>query len=177
MQSSLYGLMAEFKDPEDLLHAAERVHKEGYRKVDAYTPFPIHGLDEVLEIHDWRVPWIIFLSGLAGCIGGFALQYWISKIEYPWNGGGRPYVSWPSFIPVTFECTILLAAFGAVFGMLLLNGLPKPYNAVFNAPRFELASQDRFFLCIEADDPKFNIERTWQFLKETGANAVSEVEK
>src|SRR5437016_4260978 len=129
MQSSLYGLMAEFKDPDQLLKAAESVHAEGYRKVDAYTPFPVHGLDDALAIHDPRVPWVIFLSGLSGGAFGYWLQWWISTTDYPWNVGGRPFHSWPQFIPVTFECVILAASFGAFLGMLFLNGLPKPYNS------------------------------------------------
>jgi hypothetical protein len=168
--------MAEFKDPDAVLHAAESVRAAGYTKIEAYTPFPIHHLDEAVGANDIWVPWVIFLSGLAGGAFGYWLQWWINTSAYPLNVGGRPFHSWPSFIPATFECTVLAASFGAFFGMLALNGLPRPYHPVFNAPRFELASQDRFFLCIEADDPKFNIETTWQLLKNLGADAVSEVQ-
>jgi hypothetical protein len=175
--ASLYGLVAEFKDPEDILRAAKRAHEAGYRRMDAYTPFPVHGLDEAIAFEDNRVPWTIFLCGLLGAAGGYLLQYYVSVMDFPINSGGRPYHSWPAFIPVTFECTILLASFGAFFGMLAYNGLPKPYHPVFNAPRFELASQDRFFLCIEAADPKFDREETERFLESLNPQLVSAVEE
>jgi hypothetical protein len=174
--SSLYGLVAEFKDPEDILQAAKRVREAGYRRMDAYTPFPVHGMDEAIAFEDNRVPWTIFICGLLGAAGGYFLQYYISVMDFPINSGGRPYHSWPAFIPVTFECTILLASFGAFIGMLAYNGLPKPYHPIFNAPRFELASQDRFFLCIEAADPKFDREETERFLESLKPQLVSAVE-
>jgi ActD protein len=172
----IYGLMAEFISPEDLLAAARRTHQEGYRRMDAYSPLPIEGLSEAIGFHRTRVPLIVLLGGIAGCLGGFLLQYWIAVIYYPINVGGRPLNSWPSFIPVTFEMTILLAATSAVLGMLLLNGLPMPYHPVFNVPRFELATKNRFFLCIEARDPKFERERTRQFLEGLGSQGVYDVE-
>lgn len=173
--SAIYGLMAEFSDPEEIVVAADKASKQGYRRLDAYTPFPVHGLDEAIGFHESKVPWIIFLAGVVGAISGFALQAWINVVDYPMNVGGRPYLSWPSFIPVTFECTILFASFGAVIGMLGLNGLPRPYQPVFNAPRFDLASQDRFFLCIEAVDPKFDLHKTRRFLESLGPSSVTEV--
>jgi hypothetical protein len=172
----LYGLMAEFDSPADLLEAAGRAYEEGYRRMDAYTPFPVHGLAEALGFRRTRLPLLVFFGGIAGCIGGYGLQYWISAIDYPLNIGGRPLNSWPAFIPVTFELTILVAALAAVLGMLALNGLPMPYHPVFNVPEFELASRNRFFLCIESTDPKFDRVETKHFLESLKPHAVFEVE-
>lgn len=172
----LYGLMVQFDSPEDLLAAARRAHAEGYRKMDAYTPFPIEELAEAIGFHHTRLPLVVLGGGIVGCLGGFFLQYWVSVIDFPLNVGGRPYNSWPSFVPVTFETTILVAALSAVLGMLALNGLPTPYHPVFNAPGFELASRNRFFLCIEAADPKFSLEGTKQFLQGLSSGEVVEVE-
>ena len=172
----LYGLMAEFDSPADLLDAAGRAYEEGYRRMDAYTPFPVHGLAEALGFRRTRLPLLVLFGGIAGCVGGYGLQYWISAIDYPLNIGGRPLNSWPAFIPVTFELTILVAALAAVLGMLALNGLPMPYHPVFNVPEFELASRNRFFLCIESRDPKFNIDGTRAFLESLGAREVTTVE-
>ena len=151
----IYGLMAEFDSPEALLEAGRRAFAEGFRRMDAYSPFPVDGLAEAIGFHRTRVPLIVLIGGLLGCIGGFYLQYWVAVIDYPINIGGRPLNSWPSFIPVTFELTILLAALAAFFGVLALNRLPMPYHPVFNVERFELASRNRFFLCIEAADTNF----------------------
>src|SRR6185503_6889541 len=137
--------------------------------------FPIEELHEALEMPQSRLPLIVLIGGLAGCIGGFALQYWVSAIENPWNVGGRPLFSWPAFVPIIFECTILVAALSAVLGMLALNGLPMPYHPVFNVSRFALASRNRFFLCIEAKDPKFALDHTRQFLETLGSREVSTV--
>ena len=176
MKSSvIYGLMAEFDDPSSLVAAAERAHREGYRCMDAYSPFPIEELHEALGSRHTRLPLIVLIGGLCGCIGGYSLQYWSSVIAYPLNIGGKPLHSWPAFIPVTFECTILVAALSAVLGMLALNRLPQPYHAVFNVPRFALASRNRFFLCIESIDPKFDLERTREFLGTLGPKEVSTV--
>jgi hypothetical protein len=172
----LYGLIAEFESPTDIVAAARRAYEEGYRKMDAYSPFPIEELSEAIGFHRNRLPLIVLIGGIVGCLGGFALCYWASVHAYPLNVGGRPLNSWPAFIPVTFETTILVAALSAVFGRLALNGLPQPYHPVFNSPRFELASRNTFFLCIEADDPKFNLEETRAFLDSLGPVEVSDVE-
>jgi hypothetical protein len=177
VESPIYGLVAEFSDTEHILAAANQAREAGYKKMDAYSPFPVHGLAEAIGFQDSWLPWIIFGGGVAGAIGGFLMEVYCLAIDYPLNVGGRPLVSWPSFIPVAFETTILCASFGAVIGMLALNGLPRPYHSIFNTPRFELCSQDKFFLCIEADDPQFDIERTEQFLESLGPDAVSIVEK
>ncbi len=171
----VYGLMAEFENPETLLAAAQRASAEGYRRMDAYTPLPVEGLAEALGFHETRVPLIVLIGGLLGGLTGFALQYWIAAIDYPINVGGRPLNSWPAFIPVTFELTILFAALFAVFGLLALCGLPMPYHPVFNVPRFELASRNRFFLCIEARDPRFDRETTRRFLEALGPRGVYDV--
>lgn len=173
---SIYGLMAEFESPETLLEAARRAFAAGFRRMDAYSPFPVEGLAEAIGFHRSRVPLIVLIGGIVGCLGGFYLQYWVSVIDYPINVGGRPLNSWPSFIPVTFEMTILVAALSAFFGVLALNGLPMPYHPVFNVERFELASRNRFFLCIEAIDAQFDAEGTRKFLEEVGSQGVYEVE-
>jgi len=176
MKSSvIYGLMAEFDDPTSLVTATERAHHEGYRNMDAYSPFPIEELHEALGSRHTRLPLIVLIGGLVGCIGGYTLEYWSSVIAYPLNIGGKPLHSWPAFIPVTFECTILAAALSCVLGMLALNGLPMPYHPVFSVPRFALASRNRFFLCIESRDPKFDIEGTRRFLETLNPREVSTV--
>ncbi len=171
----VYGLMAEFDSPEALLAAARRAFAEGYRRMDAYTPLPVEGLAEALGLHDTKVPLIVLVGGILGCLGGFSLQYWTMAVDYPLNVGGRPFNSWPAFIPVTFELTILMAALFAVFGLLALCGLPMPYHPVFNVPRFELASRNRFFLCIQARDPRFDREATRQFLENLDPRGVHDV--
>jgi hypothetical protein len=171
----IYGLMAEFDNPGDLITAAHHAHKEGFRKMDAYTPYPIEELAEAIGFHKSGLPTLVLIGGILGCLGGFMMQYYINVIDYPLNIGGRPFNSWVSFIPVTFETTVLLAAFTCVLGMLGLNGLPTPYHPVFNVPRFAFASRDRFFLCIEAIDPKFDRDKTAQFLNDLKAKEVVEV--
>lgn len=173
---ALYGLMAEFSSEDSLLQATRHAYEAGYRRMDAYSPLPIDGLAEALGFRQTRVPLIVLIGGVLGGVGGFAMQYWISAIDYPVNVGGRPYNSWPSFVPVTFELTILVAAFAALLGMLALNGLPMPYHPVFNVPRFAQATRDRFFLCIEATDRKFDRETTLHFLESLHASAVVVVE-
>jgi hypothetical protein len=160
----IYGLMAEFTTPEQILEATRRAREQGYRHMDAYTPYTVEGLAEQLDLPRTRVPFVVFMGGLIGAGAGFFMQYWTMAVDYPLNVGGRPYNSWPAFIPVTFELMILVAALAALLGMFFLNGLPQPYHPVFNVPRFARASQDRFFLCIEAIDPHFDLERTREFL-------------
>ena len=174
-RSHLYGVMGEFVTPEELIHAIEKVREAGYRRLDAYAPFPVEGLSEALGLKRNLVPAITLLGGLAGGLGGFCFQYWVAAITYPMNIGGRPLNSWPAFIPVTFELTVLGAALSAVFGMLALNRLPQPHHPVFNVPRFTHASTDRFFLCIEAQDPKFHLADTARLLQNLHAQHVSEV--
>ena len=172
---TLYGLMAEFDSPTALVAAANAARIEGYRKMDAYSPIPIEELHGALGFHHTKLPMIVLIGGIVGGLGGYGLQYWSSAIAYPMNVGGRAFNSWPSFIPVTFETTILGASLAAVLGMLALNGLPMPYHPVFNAPRFALASRNRFFLCIEARDPKFDRDTTQRFLDGLEPRGVSEV--
>ncbi len=176
MSLRIYGLLAEFEDAEGLLAAARRTHAAGYRHMDAYTPFPIHGLAEAIGFHSKWVARLVLAAAAIGGIGGFFLQYWVEGIDYPIVVGGKPFLSWPAFIPVTFELTVLLGGLTALFGMLALNRLPEPYHPVFNVPRFALASRDRFFLCIEAADPQFDREGTRQFLRGLGPREVTEVE-
>ena len=172
---AVYGLMAEFEDPTSLIAATHGAYQEGYRVMDAYSPYPIEELHEALGSPHTRLPLIVLIGGLLGCIGGYVLQYWVSVVAYPVNVGGKPFHSWPAFIPVTFECTILAAALAAVLGMLALNGLPMPYHPVFNVQRFALASRNRFFLVIEAADTKFELEETRRFLETLGPREVSTV--
>jgi hypothetical protein len=171
----VYGVMAEFEDPVRLLRAAERARDAGYRKMDAYSPFPIEGLHEALGAPRTILPLIVLLGGIFGGLGGYALQFWVSAIHYPLNVGGRPLNSWPAFIPPTFECTVLGAAIAALLGMLALNGLPCPHHAVFNVDRFALATRNRFFLCIEAKDIRFDERSTREFLESLAPREVSTV--
>ncbi|MBI2816895.1 MAG: DUF3341 domain-containing protein [Acidobacteria bacterium] len=168
--------MAEFEEAGELLVAAHKAREAGFTRLDAYSPLPIEGLSEAVGFESTRLPLIVLIGGIVGAIGGFALQYYIHVIEYPQNIGGRPFNSWPSFVPITFETTVLCAALAAVLGMLALNGLPSPYHPVFNAPRFKLASRHRFFLCIKARDPKFDLEETKEFLLGLEPHEVCEIE-
>ena len=174
-QTATYGMMAEFDSATNLVEAARRTHEAGYVKIDAYSPFPVEELAEAIGFHKNGVPLVVLIGGLIGCISGYAMQYWISAVSYPVNVGGKPYHSWPAFIVVTFEMTILFAGIAAVFGMLALNGLPMPYHPVFNVPRFAFASKDRFFLIVFASDPKFNPVTTRQFLEGLDPRSISEV--
>jgi hypothetical protein len=172
----IYGLMAEFLSAEELLEASTHTAEAGYRELDAYSPFPVEGLSEAIGFHKTKLPVLVFFGGLMGTCGGFFLQWWPNVIGYPQNIGGKPMDSWPAFIPITFELTILCAALTTVFGLLVLNNLPCPYHPVFNVERFAHASKDRFFLLIKADDPKFDAEQTRNFLAELNPREVSEVE-
>src|ERR1700730_948177 len=174
-RSHLYGVMGEFETAKQLLHAAAKVRDAGYRNMDAYAPFPVEGLSEALGLRRSLVPLITLLGGLGGGLTGFRFQYWVNVFAYPMNVAGRPLNSWPAFIPVTFELTVLGAATFAVFGMLAMNKLPQPYHPVFNVERFGQASTDKFFLCIEARDPKFDLAETSRFLQSLHAEHVNEV--
>jgi hypothetical protein len=176
VQQAVHGIMAEFRTPAAVVVAASRVREAGYTRVEAYSPYPLEELSHALGLRRSLMPKLVLAGGVMGLVGGYGLTYWTSVIEYPMNIGGRPFHAWPSFIIPTFETTILFAALAAVFGMLALNGLPRPYHPVFNVARFEAASQDRFFLCVESDDPRFDRETTRQFLETLGADDVTEVE-
>jgi hypothetical protein len=174
-ESSVYGLMAEFDSAQELVAAAHRTHDAGYNKIDAFSPFPIEGLAEAIGFHRNRVPFVVLVGGIIGGLSGYLLQYYVAAITYPTNIGGRPYHSWPSFIVVTFEMTILFAGLSAVFGMLALNGLPMPYHPVFNVPEFTKASENGFFLVVFSSDPKYDDARTHEFLKGLAPRMISEV--
>lgn len=175
--AGLYGMTAEFETPEALMDAAENARLAGYRKMDAYSPFPIHGLSDAIGFRSVAVPYIVFVCGIIGTFTGFTLEWYTQTIDYPLNVGGKPFNSLPAFIPVAYECTILFAALGAFFGMWALNGLPKPYHSIFNAPGFDRASQDRFFLAIEASDHRYDAEKTREFLMQQNPLNVAEVMK
>lgn len=176
METKLYGLMAEFDEPEPLLEAAKRAHDAGYRLMDAYSPMPVEGLAEAIGFRTSMVQRLVFTAGVLGATGGFMLCWWISVVAYPHNVAGRPLNSWPAYVPITFESMVLVACLTAVVGMLALNGLPQPYHPVFNVARFERASRDKFFLCIEAADPKFDLHATREFLLQLDPQGVMEVE-
>jgi len=175
-KTSLYGVMAQFDNPTALVAAARETYAAGYRRINGYSPFPIEELSEAIGFTRTHLPLIVLIGGIVGALGGFSMQYWMEVINYPINVGGKPFNSWPAFIPITFECTVLAAAFAAVLGMLALNKLPQPYHPVFNAPNFALATRDSFFLVIESKDPKFSHEEVVRFLKSLEARDVCDVE-
>ncbi len=177
VKSDLYGLIAEFDNPDDLVEKAERVYEAGYRQIDAYTPFPVHGLSEAIGVSRSWVPYIVLFGAIFGGLAAYGLQYYSSVIDYPLNVGGRPLHSWPAFMVITFEGAVLMAAVFGVLGMLALNKLPMPYHPVFGVPRFELASHERFFLCIKVIDPIFDLEETRTFLESLEPQSVSVVEQ
>jgi hypothetical protein len=170
-----YGLLAEFDSPKSLMKAANQAREAGYKEMDAYSPFPIHGLAEAIGFNKTLLPAIVLGGGIAGALGGFFMQYFASVIHYPMNIGGRPLNSWPAFIPITFEVTVLIASFSAVLGMIALNGLPEPYHPVFNLKNFALASRDRFFLCVESKDEKYDPVETRKFLESLNPVEVADV--
>ena len=172
---ALYGLMAEFESSTDLVVATRAAYAAGYRKMDAYSPFPIEEASEALGFHKTRVPLIVLIGGLMGGCGVYALQYWINVISYPQNVGGRPWHSWPAFIIPTFEMTVLFGGLAGVFGMFALNGLPMPHHPVFNVERFSAATRDKFFLVVEAADPKFDLIDTHEFMQSLNPLTISEV--
>lgn len=169
-----YGLMAEFSDSDSLIAGTRQAYAAGYRRMDAYTPFPIEGLAEILRMKSW-VPLIVLLAGICGGLGGYFMEWYAMAVDYPINVGGRPLNSWPAFIPITFELTVLSGSLAAIISMLALNRLPRPHHPVFNVERFERASTDKFFLCIEATDPKFNLSETREFLKSLNPDFIEEV--
>ena len=172
----IYGLVAEFDDPTALVRAARTARESGYTRLDAYTPFPIEELRAALDLPDNRLSRLVLIGGVVGGLSGYLLEYWTSVVAYPINVGGRPLHSWPAFVPITFETTVLGAALACALGMIALNGLPMPYHPLFNVPRFALSSRDRFFLCIEAEDPLFDRAGTRRFLERLVPREVSEVE-
>jgi hypothetical protein len=174
-ENPLYGLMAEFETAGHLVAAARRTREAGFKKFDAFAPLPIHELDEAMDLHDNRVSLFTLIGGLLGCAGGFALCSWVSAVALPLNIAGRPQISVPMFIPITFECTILLGGLTAAISMIAMNGLPKPYHPVFNVERFAAAARNKFFLCIESEDPKFDRDATAGFLESLGAEEIAEV--
>ena len=169
-------MIAEFETPGDLVHAARKVYEAGYRRINGYSPYPIEELSEAIGFTHTSLPLIVFIGGVLGGIAGFGMQYWMEVIDYPLNVGGKPFNSWPAFIPITFECIVLAAAFSAVFGMLILNKLPQPYHPVFNTPNFALATRDRFFLAVEANDAKFDHDKVVALLQSLNAMEVNDVE-
>ncbi len=175
-QEALYGIVAEFDTPEAVTEAANRAREAGYKKMDAYTPFPVEGLDDALGMTSTRLGWVVLLMGILGGSAGFFMQWYANVIYYPLNIGGKPLNSWPNFIIITFECTIIFAAFTAGLFMLARNGLPQPYHSIFNTPNFETATRDHFFLCIEATDAQFDVAETRSFMDSLGALRISEVE-
>jgi hypothetical protein len=171
----LYGLLAEYKSPEALIEAAEKTYARGYRRIDGYSPFPVEGLAEAIGFHSNRMPLIVLIGGLIGGIGAFVMMWFSAVINYPINVGGRPLLSWPAFVPIVFELTVLAGSFAAVFGMLGLNGLPMPHHPLFYVPDFTRASRSRFFLCIQANDPLFDLEETRAFLETLEPRRIIEV--
>jgi hypothetical protein len=171
----LFGLVAEFKTADELVAATRAARAQGYSQLEAYSPFPVEGLAEALDFRRTSIPLVVLVGGIVGCVSGYLLAYYCAAIAYPINIGGRPLNSWPAFIPVTFETTILVAALSAVLGMLALNGLPMPHHPLFNVPSFDRATQDRFFLCIRAVDRQFDLDSTRRFLEGLGPVGVTDV--
>jgi hypothetical protein len=170
-----FGILAEFVEADELVAAAARVYELGYRQVECYSPLPVEGLSDAIGFHRTRMPLVVLCGGIIGGLGGFALQYWTTVVDYPLNVGGRPLFSWPSYVPVIFEMTVLIAALSAVLGMLAINGLPEPHHPLFGVPQFDRATQDRFFLSIRVQDPLFDEHKTRQLLEQLGAKEVVDV--
>jgi hypothetical protein len=175
MNTELFGLLVQFDEADELIAAAQKTHAEGYTRAEAYSPYPIEELAEALEFRNTGIPKVFLIGGIVGGCTGFGLQYWCSAIAYPINVGGRPFNSWPAFIPVTFEMTILFSALCGVLGMLALNGLPRPHHPLFAIEQFDRATVDKFFLLILARDPQFHPAKTRSFLESLGAEEVIDV--
>ncbi len=171
----IYGVVAQFSSANAVLAAVHKAREAGYSKMEAYSPVPVHGLDEAIGRKRSKLPWIVFAGGLTGCLTGLGMQYWMAAVDYPWNVGGRPPFSWPAFIPVTFELTILFAALSCVIGMFALNGLPRPHHPIFNTPDFDRSAIDHYFLCLEAVDPIFHEEQATQLLSSLSPEAVNTI--
>jgi hypothetical protein len=167
-----YGVLAEFGSPRELMHACEKVRDAGFTRWDAHSPFPIHGLPGAMGLSPSKLPWLVLIMGLGGAIGAMTLQWWTSAVDYPLIISGKPYFSWQAFVPITFELGVLGGAVAAVFGMFAFNQLPTLYHPLFGSKRFERVTDDRFFISIEAWDPKFDIEKTREFLTGLGATGV-----
>ncbi len=176
-KNNIFGIVAEFADGETMLKAANKVREAGYTATDGFSSIPVHGLTEALGIRRSRLAGLVLCGGLTGAATGFALQSYLSIVQYPHIASGRPLFSWPSFVPIIFELTVLFSAFAAVFGMFGLNGLPKPYHPVFNTPDFKRATSDGFFLAIQSNDPKYDAVATRALLEKSGAVKVTEVSK
>lgn len=177
-KSLLYGFLAEFSSPEALKECVRAARREGFRKIDAYSPFPVEGIAEDMGLKRSPIPAIVLAGGLAGLVTGALMQYYSAVYDYPLNIGGRPLNSWPSFVMIAFELTVLVGGLSGALGMLAINGLPKPHHPLFNVTRFERVTQDGFFFCIEATDPLFHAQRTWEFLealKPEGLYAVQDL--
>ena len=171
----LYGILAEFKNPKALIDASKKVVEAGYDKFDTYAPFPIHGIDKAMNLPKSKLGWIVLTTGSMGFIGAISMMYYMSVIDYPLNISGKPFFNAPAWVPIIFELTVLLSAFGAVFGMFFLNGLPKLNNPLFNVERFKKATDDGFFVCIEAKDSKFQADLVQQLFEDAGATHIEEV--
>lgn len=171
----IYGILAEFRNPKELTEASKSVVESGYRHFDTFSPFPIHGIDKAMSLKKSKLGWIVFGHGLLGLVGAFALIYFTMVVDYPLNISGKSLVNIPAWIPVIFELTVLLSAFGAVFGMFYLNGLPKLNHPLFSSENFKRATDDGFFVCIESEDPQFEEEKVTKFLKDVGATNIETI--
>lgn len=174
-KQNLYGILAEFKNPKELTDVAKTMAKSGFSKFDTFSPFPIHGMDKAMKLKKSKLGWIVLGHAIIGFTGAIAMMYYMAVVDYPMNISGKPFFNAPAWVPITFELTVLLSSFGAVFGMFYLNGLPKLNNPLFNVERFKKATDDGFFACIEADDDKFEADEVKKLFKEAGATHIDEV--